>query len=199
MMKKEKGSIGIGSLIVFVAFILVAAIAAAVIVATVSELRDKAYGASNAASSMINGNIWNANYIGYRPDTTSPITKIEISFSVVSDSIDLNETIIEYSSNNTPPVYLRLNWQNVNIATSQYFAANVTAFNGNTESWDPANGKYFVSPGQLIVITIDLSKIGSPLYPGQKALITIIPEPGAPYQHKIVAPSDYGNQLAIEL
>ena len=195
--RKEKGSIGIGSLIIFVALMVVAAIAAAVIVGTVSSLRDKAYGAANSANNMINGNIWNAQFIGYRNNITSNITKMEISFSVVSDSIDLNQTIIEYSSNNTPPVYFRLNWTDVTSAYGLMFAANVTAFNGNTESWDPANGKYYASPGELVVLTLDLRNM--PLHQGQKALITIIPKPGAPYQHTIIAPADFGTALAIEL
>ncbi len=195
--RKEKGSIGIGSLIIFVALMVVAAIAAAVIVGTVSSLRDKAYGAANSANNMINGNIWNAQFIGYRNNITSNITKMEISFSVVSESIDLNQTIIEYSSNNTPPVYFRLNWTDVTSAYGLMFAANVTAFNGNTESWDPANGKYYASPGELVVLTLDLRNM--PLHQGQKALITIIPKPGAPYQHTIIAPADFGTALAIEL
>ena len=197
IIKKDDGSIGIGSLIIFVALMVVAAIAAAVIVGTVSSMRDKAYGAANSADNMINGNIWDAQFVGYRNSGSEPITSIEITFSVVSDSIDINSTIIEYSSNNTPPVYFRLNWQNTNVYTGYLFAANVSAFNHNTESWNPAEHKYWASPGQLVIITLDLS--GLPIHQGQNAMITIIPKPGAPYQHTISAPSDFGTALAIEL
>ena len=198
MYKLEEGSIGIGSLIIFIALMVVAAIAAAVIVSTVASMRDKAYGAATAADNMVSGNIWDAHFVGYRNNTTAPITKIEISFSVVSDSIDLNKTILEYASNNTSPLYFRLNWTDTTQADANklLFSVNVSSFGGNTESWDPPNGKFWVSPGQLVVLTVILP---TPIYQGQNAMITIIPDPGAPYQHSIIAPSDFGTALAIEL
>ncbi len=195
--KRDEGSIGIGSLIIFIALMVVAAIAAAVIVGTVSSMRDKAYGAANSADHIIDGNIWNVQFIGYRNSTTGAIYRIEISFSVVSDSIDLNRTIIEYASNNTPPVYYRLNWENTSIAYGTLYSAEVRAYDNNMMSWDPANHKFWVSPGQLVVITIMID--GYPLVQGQNALITIIPDPGAPYQHTIKAPADFGTAMAMEL
>ncbi len=197
MYDKDSGSIGIGSLIIFIALMVVAAIAAAVIVGTVSSMRDKAYGAANSAEHVVNGNIWGAQYVGIRASTSGPILYINISFSVVSDSIDLNNTIIEYSSNNTAPTDYRLNPANPyvpeNTGDNYYFGVDVKDFNGGT--WG-TNGKYWVHPGQLVIITIELPQ---PMGQGQHATLIIVPDPGAPYTHNIVAPANFGTALAIEL
>ncbi len=198
MIKKEDGSIGIGSLIIFIALMVVAAIAAAVIVSTVSSMRDRAYGAANSADNLVTGNIWDVHCVGYRSGTTEPINKIEISFSVVSNSVDLNTTLIEFAINSSAPIYYTLNIANPSTPTTSHFSASVSAFQGNTESWDPAHGKYWVSPGQLIVVTILLPN-DAQIHPGQNAVLTIVPKPGAPYEHTIVAPADFGSNLAIEL
>ncbi len=42
MKRKEKGSMGIGALIIFIALVLVAAISAAVIIQTANRIRDEA-------------------------------------------------------------------------------------------------------------------------------------------------------------
>ncbi len=198
MYDKEDGSIGIGSLIIFIALMVVAAIAAAVIVGTVSSMRDRAYGAANSADHMVNGNVWNVQFVGYRASSTGPITKIQISFSVVSESIDLNKTIIEYTPVNHPPVYFRLNYHDPNTATGELYSADVRAFGSITSHWDPGAYKFWVAPGDLVVINITLGS-GMEISQGQHVLITILPDPGAPYPHTIIAPADFGTETAITL
>jgi len=53
MKKEEEGAIGIGTLIVFIALILVAAIAAAVIIGTAEDLEERAQDAGTSAENLV--------------------------------------------------------------------------------------------------------------------------------------------------
>ena len=53
ILKKEEGAIGIGTLIVFIALILVAAIAAAVIIGTAEDLEERAESAGQSAERLV--------------------------------------------------------------------------------------------------------------------------------------------------
>ncbi len=194
---KDDGSIGVGSLIIFIALMVVAAIAAAVIVGTVSSMRDKAYGAANSAEEVVNGNIWGVQYVGLRSSTTSNITYINISFSVVSDSIDLNSTIIEYASDNNAPVVYHMDtalYQR--LGSGNGYGVTIKTFDNSALSNWGADGKYWVSPGELVIISIELPQ---PLGTSEHASLVIVPNPGAPYPHDIRTPADFGTATAIEL
>ncbi len=116
ILKNDSGDVGVGTLIIFISMVLVAAVAAAVLIYTTGALQQKATKTSKEATQQISSNIIVDKVIG---DRGSPVnaTQIEsllirIKPDVGTTSIDLRQVIVtvmdkdyrydlKYSSNYT--------------------------------------------------------------------------------------------------
>lgn len=114
---ESRGQIGIGTLIVFIAMVLVAAIAAGVILNAASQVQDQARETSDDAMGSVSNGFWVDSVIGDTSSGSNQIDTVKIQYSKIpgSDTVDLNKATWVIESNgttetiNTSDSYVSLN------------------------------------------------------------------------------------------
>lgn len=96
-----KGQIGIGTLIIFIAMVLVAAVAASVLIQTSGVLQQKAQSTGKEATKEVSSNLMVQKIEGYRAKNSSSdmaetldMLKITMGLNAASEPVDLKEVVI---------------------------------------------------------------------------------------------------------
>jgi len=129
--RNERGQVGIGTLIVFIALVLVAAIAAGVLINTAGFLQTQAEQTGEDSSSQVANNI---NVIGEVGEVNSNVdginfTRLTVQRSPGSDDVDLSELSIQYVGDNgfANYIYAGADGNNVTNVDNPYFVEAITA------------------------------------------------------------------------
>ena len=164
---KNKAQSGIGTLIVFVAMLLVAAVAAGVLIQTTGSLQNRALTTGSQSQSQISTHLDVIKVTGFN-GTDSAIENISVLIRLApgSDNIYLNNTVItlDRASSST------------NIARSSIVVSYISA--GST-----AND--YLKLGDLVELTFD---VGTALSGSEKVKLTIIPKVGIPTTVEFTTP-----------
>lgn len=96
----DEGMIGIGTMIVFIAAVIVAAIAAAVIINTAGNLQRKASETGDETTGEVSSNLFVRQVVGNATDAEDEIEKVYwyLELAPGSDAVDLNNTILQWNS-----------------------------------------------------------------------------------------------------
>jgi len=94
----ERGQVGIGTLIVFIAMVLVAAIAAGVLVNTAGFLQATAEDAGQESVNKVTNRVEVVNTHGVVNNGVINRTKLTVRLAAGSGAVDMNETSIKYLS-----------------------------------------------------------------------------------------------------
>ncbi len=111
--KDESAQVGIGTMIVFIATILVAAVAAGVLIDTSQKLQSKSTQTGNAAVEMVGNAMQFQTVVGYVSGGTA-IDRLEIWIELAagSDPIDLEQLVIQYKTNDATTTYVHTHASN---------------------------------------------------------------------------------------
>jgi len=171
LMGNERGDIGVGTLIIFIAMVLVAAVAATVLIYTTGSLQQKATKTSKEATTQISSNIVVEQVLGNRTDKLNPdmimgniqSLDIRIKPDVGTTSIDLKQVIISVIDNNKR---YDLNYSSTpydplanNTTRSIYIAEAVRDADNSFSNVTPV-----LNSGDLIAISIDYTAISDSGY-----------------------------------
>jgi flagellin FlaB len=130
----DRGQVGIGTLIVFIALVLVAAIAAGVLINTAGFLQTQAEQTGEDSSSQVANNINVIGEVGIVNTSTDSepginYTKLTVQRSPGSDNVDLSELSIQYVGDNgfANYIYAGADGEDISNVDNPYFIEEVTA------------------------------------------------------------------------
>jgi flagellin FlaB len=176
----DRAEVGVGTLIVFIAMVLVAAVAAAVLINTTGTLQQRAQSTGKEATQEVASNLKVAGVYGVRNSSGVNIytinTNVELSAGAVP--MDLTKLIIRYSDG-------------TNIYTYSYGSP------GFSPSWiRGTNNSAVMQSGDLVQLSFNL---GSLLAPRTTVEVSLIPETGSPVAADFKTPPTYEQATTITL
>jgi flagellin FlaB len=205
LMDNERGDIGVGTLIIFIAMVLVAAVAATVLIYTTGALQQKATKTSKEATQQISSNIVVEQVLGDRGvnnnDTIQNLL-IRIKPDVGTTSIDLRQVIVTVMDSNqrfdinytTIPINMSGNITNTSNATV-YSAISV-----RDEDKSFSNTTPVLNSGDLIEIQVSANAItGIYLAPRKTFWLSLNQELGQAVNLEIATPNSYGVNRYVRL
>lgn len=158
----ERGDIGVGTLIIFIAMVLVAAVAATVLIYTTGALQQKATKTSKEATQQISSNIVVEQVLGDRGETSNQSINdllIRLKPDVGTTSIDLRQVIVtimdstkRYDLNYSSEGYNSSNTTNTTNTT-------YTAIAVRDEDMSFSNTTPVLNSGDLIEIQVSANAI----------------------------------------
>jgi len=187
----DTADVGIGTLIIFIAMVLVAAVAAAVLIQTSGILQQKAQQTGKEAATEVTSNLNIISVIGNINSTTSKIENftIAIQLSAGGQNIDFQSVVMKYIDNQTADT--------MNTTSSITALSSVTTTTYlYTENRSVGTANKVLSVGELGILTL---KPSTGLGLREKGLIEIVPETGTMVMKEVIAPSTWGTKKFIQL
>ncbi|MFB6109200.1 MAG: archaellin/type IV pilin N-terminal domain-containing protein [Haloplanus sp.] len=184
----DRGQVGIGTLIVFIAMVLVAAIAAGVLINTAGLLQSQAQETSDQSSQQVTDRIQIDNSIGLNSSTGTNLEKVELTVTQAPGAGDIDLTNVTVS------------WQGNNAKSFALSNSNVTI----TSIKDPdgsLGSDILNSQNDRAKVTIDLTAIGglSALEESTEVSVRLTTAEGGTATEILQVPQSLTNENSVRL
>lgn len=182
ILRSDRAEVGVGTLIIFIAMVLVAAVAAAVIIGTAGDLQQRASTTGKDATEDVSSNLRVIGVYGIRNDTVADVwqLKFQIMLAAGSPDVAMDEMVIRYSDGNNVRLYKH---DEAPTFTLQWIRGT-----GHDD---------ILKPGDLLELTIDTQ--GDPLAPSDTFELSFIPSVGQAVYQNLRMPSTYSTSLAVRV
>ena len=191
--KNDRAEVGVGTLIVFIAMVLVAAVAAAVLINTTGTLQQRAQATGKDATQEVSSNLKVTGIYGVRGNTTDAglwDLKINVELSAGAVPMDLTKLIIRYSDGSSSRNY------NHDAAALADASGPASSFNA---TWIRGDGAGFVmQSGDLVQLHFNMNT-GSTLGTRTPVEVSLIPETGSPVAADFKTPATYSTYTIVTL
>lgn len=187
----NRGDIGVGTLIIFIAMVLVAAVAATVLIYTTGSLQQKATKTSKEATQQISSNIIVDRVLGNRTDSAGAANEsiqsllVRIKSDVGTTSIDLRQVILTIMDKDSR-FDLKYN-KSVGVNDS-YTAIAVRDEDGSFTNTTPV-----INAGDLVELNVNNTVITPLTFPTRKTFwLSLNQELGQAVNLEITTPNSFG-------
>jgi len=179
LIRNEDADVGIGTLIIFIAMVLVAAVAAAVLIQTSGILQQKATNVGKEATSDISSNLKIVSIVATVAGENATSLNFSMEISAGGNPIDISKTAVKY----------------IDDTHASFIPISTTYTEERTLDGDGN----ILSPGDLGKFYVDLQTNGMNLSARKTATLQIIPEKGTMVIKDIVAPSTFGGNTQYQI
>ena len=190
ILKNDTGDVGIGTLIIFIAMVLVAAVAAAVLIQTSGILQQKAQTTGKEATAEVSSNLKAVSIVGTRSSTSGTVDNLSVVLELTAGGadIDFKTVIVKYINESTSKT---LNWTSGSASNISFTYTEERSISGTPDT--------VLQAGDLGVITIDLTATGQQLDVRKKGTVQVIPEVGTMIIKEVAAPATFGASTTVQL
>ena len=190
----DRGEIGIGTMIVFIASVLVAAIAAGVLIETSGKLQERSQRTGSEATEQVSSNLKVESIVGKRDAASGGLDDLELYVSLAPGASEFDLAQLRIQLTNGTEI-LTLSHEDANPPTADNFnATEVRDADGSFTSAAPV-----MSAGDLVKIWVDLAANSAEFAERDDVSVLLIPEIGAPVETGFVTPNSYGTKTVIAL
>jgi archaeal flagellin FlaB len=181
----DRAQVGIGTMIVFIAAILVAATAAAVLIDTSGKLQERSSSTGNEATQQVASNLVLVQVYGERDAITDPLQRIYYMLTLApgASPVDLQELRIQVSNGTATTMY---NYTTQETPAAGQFSIQFERDHGDT---DPV-----MTRGDLAVLRLDID-----VDERTRLHTLLLPEVGSKVQADFTSPNSYGSDLVLVL
>lgn len=195
--KEDRAEVGIGTMIVFIATVLVAAIAASVLIDTSGKLQERSTRTGQETTQQVASNINVAGITGKRDNATwANMSHINITVSLApgGQSVDLSQLKIQINTGQRIEV---LGWSNAPANMTNGLIFNTTKLRDADGSFTTTNP--VLNAGDLVNVNINLLANSLELEARKSMEVLLIPEIGSHVRADFIAPASFGTNLIVQL
>ncbi|WP_312909759.1 archaellin/type IV pilin N-terminal domain-containing protein [Natronosalvus caseinilyticus] len=188
----ERGQVGIGTLIVFIAMVLVAAIAAGVLINTAGSLQSQASDTGTETQQAVANQVEVVH--AYAENTTETVDGFDnlnliVKKSAGSDVIDMESLTVQYTSESGSHTLAHVDTDN----TGPYFTTTDATGAGDDMS-------SLTDSSDRINVNIDFGLDENPmaaLQPGDSATVELVDQSGAKYSYGVTMPQTVSDDQTV--
>ena len=188
-MAGKKGAVGIGTLIIFIAMVLVAAIAAAVLINVSGILQQRAMATGKESIQQVSSNIVVVSISGATNSDRTNVENLSVAVSAASGAgrIDMKYAVLQLG-NGVNQTYL--NYSSTAMGAGTYMASKLR---------DPSNlftvDTPVIDASSLLKLQLSATAQSTYFPPRQVYRLTIIPEHGASVMISGIMPEAYSSSV----
>ncbi len=189
--KDKRAEMGVGTMIIFIAMVLVAAVAASVLISTANKVREQAQNTGDQAINNVASGFVVQDVTGQTNALKSKISNItiQVRLQAGSPAVNMDKVTLQFITGSTNQ--MRKMAASGESSATTFVATQTLAQTTGGSTWTTSN--YVVQQGDLITLTLnDTDGLGIGFT--QAVSIKIVPAYGSPTTINFVTPSYYSTE-----